>query len=109
MPPCHAGGLVRVSSLPLETRRSFTVSDPIAVAAGGRPGSAPPCGVRLQKPRLTSVLSAIGLALDLIGATALAMGLFRRPRSLFVGWSHSPDAARDRCRRAGFDRSGSKR
>jgi hypothetical protein len=42
------------------------------------------------------VLSSIGLALDLIGATALAVGLFRRPRPLFVGWSHSPDdAARD--------------
>jgi hypothetical protein len=42
------------------------------------------------------MLSAIGLALDLVGATALAMGLFRRPRPLFVGWSHSPDdAARD--------------
>jgi hypothetical protein len=45
---------------------------------------------------MTSVLSAIGLALDLVGATALAMGLFRRPRPLTPGWSHSPDdAARD--------------
>jgi hypothetical protein len=42
------------------------------------------------------MLSAIGLALDLLGATALAMGLFRRPRPLYPGWAHSPDdAARD--------------
>jgi hypothetical protein len=42
------------------------------------------------------MLSTIGLALDLVGASALAIGLFRRPSPLFVGWSHSPDeAARD--------------
>jgi hypothetical protein len=45
---------------------------------------------------MTVVLSAIGLALDLVGAIALATGLFRRPRPLYPGWSHSPDdAARD--------------
>jgi hypothetical protein len=43
---------------------------------------------------MRGVLSAIGLALDLVGATALVMGLFRRPRPLYVGWSYSPlDAA----------------
>ena len=37
--------------------------------------------------------SAIGLALDLVGAVALVLGLFRWPRPLTVGWSHSPDQA----------------
>jgi hypothetical protein len=39
------------------------------------------------------VLSAIGLALDLVGAIALVRGLFRRPRPLYLGWSVSPDQA----------------
>jgi hypothetical protein len=42
------------------------------------------------------VFSAVGLALDLIGAVALVLGLFRPPRPLFVGWAYEPlDAARD--------------
>jgi hypothetical protein len=39
------------------------------------------------------VLSAIGLAFDLVGAIALVRGLFRRPRPLTVGWAYSPDQA----------------
>jgi hypothetical protein len=42
------------------------------------------------------VLSAIGLALDLVGAITVVVGLFRPPRPLFPGWSYAPDdAARD--------------
>src|SRR5439155_24508819 len=43
-----------------------------------------------------TVFSAIGLALDLVGAVALVVGLFRPPRPLVPGYVHSPDdAARD--------------
>jgi hypothetical protein len=42
------------------------------------------------------VLSAIGLALDLVGAVALVIGIFRPPRPTLTGWAYTPDdAARD--------------
>ena len=45
---------------------------------------------------MNSLLSAIGLALDLEGAIVLVIGLFRPIRPLFPGWSSPPDdAARD--------------
>jgi hypothetical protein len=43
------------------------------------------------------VLSVIGLALDLVGAVALTIGLFRGPLPLYPGYVRSPeDAATDR-------------
>ena len=39
------------------------------------------------------MLSAIGLAFDLIGAVALVIGLFRPPRPLYLGWSYDPHEA----------------
>lgn len=42
-------------------------------------------------------LSGGGLALDMIGAVLLTLGLFRRPLPLFPGWTRSPlEAANDR-------------
>ena len=49
------------------------------------------------------MLSLVGLALDLVGAVTLVVGLFRPPRHLTPGWAHSPEeAARD----AGFGVAG---
>jgi hypothetical protein len=45
---------------------------------------------------VNSVLSVIGLALDLVGAVFVVIGLFRPARPLFVGYGYDPDdAARD--------------
>jgi hypothetical protein len=45
---------------------------------------------------VNSVLSVIGLALDLVGAVVLAVGLFRPARPTFPGYAYAPDdAARD--------------
>jgi len=45
---------------------------------------------------VNSVLSAIGLALDAVGATFLVIGLFRPPRGTGPGYAYAPDdAARD--------------
>jgi dipeptide/tripeptide permease len=45
---------------------------------------------------VNSVLSAIGLALDFVGATFLVIGLFRPARPTFPGYAYAPDdAARD--------------
>jgi hypothetical protein len=52
---------------------------------------------------VNSVLSAIGLALDFVGATFLVIGLFRPARPTFPGYTYAPDdAARD----AGFGVAG---
>jgi hypothetical protein len=43
-----------------------------------------------------SLLSAIGLSLDVVGAVALVVGLFRPTRPLVTGYAYAPDdAARD--------------
>jgi hypothetical protein len=57
----------------------------------------PPCGPLPDGGiRSYDVLPVIGLALDLVGAASLVIGLFRPPRPLFPGWSYAPDdAARD--------------
>lgn len=39
------------------------------------------------------MLSVIGLMLDLVGATALALGLFRPSMPLYLGWLRPPQAA----------------
>ena len=45
---------------------------------------------------MNSVLSAIGLALDAVGAVVLVIGLFRPPRGTYAGYAYAPDdAARD--------------
>jgi len=45
---------------------------------------------------VNSVLSAIGLALDFVGAVFLVIGLFRPVRPTFPGYAYAPDdAARD--------------
>ena len=42
------------------------------------------------------MLTTIGLVLDIIGAIALVIGLFRHPRPLYPGWNYHPtDAATD--------------
>jgi hypothetical protein len=43
------------------------------------------------------MLPVIGLALDLVGALLLTLGLFRAPQLLYPGWGRSPDeVAEDR-------------
>ncbi len=43
-----------------------------------------------------SLLSAIGLSLDVVGAVALVVGIFRPTRPLVTGYAYAPDdAARD--------------
>ena len=45
----------------------------------------------------SGMLPIIGLALDLLGAITLAIGLFRAPTRLYPGWNRSPEeAATDR-------------
>jgi hypothetical protein len=45
---------------------------------------------------VNSILSAIGLALDFVGAGFLVVGLFRPARPTFPGYAYAPDdAARD--------------
>lgn len=45
---------------------------------------------------VNSVFSAIGLALDFVGAVFLVVGLFRPARPTFPGYAYAPDdAARD--------------
>jgi dipeptide/tripeptide permease len=45
---------------------------------------------------MNSILSAIGLALDFVGAVFLVIGLFRPVRPTFPGYAYAPDdAARD--------------
>ena len=47
--------------------------------------------------RCGAVFTTVGLVLDMIGALALLLGLFRHPRLLYPGWERSPqDAAKDR-------------
>lgn len=42
------------------------------------------------------MFSVIGLALDLVGAVALVIGIFRPPRPTLTGWAYTPDdAAKD--------------
>jgi hypothetical protein len=43
------------------------------------------------------MFTVIGLSLDVVGAVALAVGLFRAPIPLTLGWLRAPeDAAEDR-------------
>jgi dipeptide/tripeptide permease len=45
---------------------------------------------------VNAVLSAIGLALDFVGAVFIVFGLFRPARATFPGYAYAPDdAARD--------------
>jgi hypothetical protein len=37
------------------------------------------------RPPLTNALNTVGLALDVVGAVRLMIGLFRHPRPLFPG------------------------